>query len=240
MHSSLSLLSLLFACPCPLFCLLSSVSLFLPLSYVFSPFLPSHPHFQVSMFTAEDWHVGFILIPIQSSKTSLSTVIIGVYLLGGKRALPFLLGSYTRDAHSGLKRPFESQDWFIGAWSWVSWKMKMGFRSLRTRIEKIWRAHTLHNNYIMRNIFIYFCFLGPHLWHMEVLRFSNQSCSCHPTPQPQQHGIQAVPATYSTAHGYAISLTHWSRLGIKPASSWILVGFVTAESQWELSITRNL
>ena len=30
------------------------------------------------------------------------------------------------------------------------------------------------------------------------------------------------------------SLTYWTRPGIKPTSSWILVGFITAEPQWEL------
>ena len=35
-----------------------------------------------------------------------------------------------------------------------------------------------------------------------------------------------LPA-YATAHGNAASLTHWARPGIKPASSWILVGFLT-------------
>ena len=37
----------------------------------------------------------------------------------------------------------------------------------------------------------------------------NQSCSCRPTAQPQQHGIE-------------------------PASSRILVGFISSEPQWEL------
>ena len=32
------------------------------------------------------------------------------------------------------------------------------------------------------------------------------------------------------------SLTHWARPGIKPVSSWILVGFVTIEPRWELPI----
>ena len=32
------------------------------------------------------------------------------------------------------------------------------------------------------------------------------------------------------------SLNHWARSGIKPASSWILVGFVSAEPQWELLV----
>ena len=65
---------------------------------------------------------------------------------------------------------------------------------------------------------------------------SNQSYSCRPTPQPQQHRIQAASAsaTYTTAHGDTGSLPHWGGLGIESASSWILVGFITAEPQWEL------
>ena len=47
------------------------------------------------------------------------------------------------------------------------------------------------------------------------------------TPKPQQHRIQATPATYTTAPSSAGSLTHWARLGIKPESSWMLVRFVT-------------
>ena len=63
--------------------------------------------------------------------------------------------------------------------------------------------------------------------HMEVPRLrSNRSCSCQPTPQPQQQGIQAVSSTYTTAHGNARSLSRWARPGIKPPSSWMLVGFV--------------
>ena len=41
-------------------------------------------------------------------------------------------------------------------------------------------------------------------------------------------------ATYTTAHGKAGSLTQCLRPGIKPTSSWILVGFITTEAQWEL------
>ena len=39
--------------------------------------------------------------------------------------------------------------------------------------------------------------------------------------------IGAESATYTTAHGNTEWLTHWARPGIKPASSWILVGFVS-------------
>ena len=52
-------------------------------------------------------------------------------------------------------------------------------------------------------------FLGLLLWHMEVPgEGSNQSYSCLPTPQPQQRGIRAESAAYTTAHGNAGSLTH--------------------------------
>ena len=41
-------------------------------------------------------------------------------------------------------------------------------------------------------------------------------------------------ATDTTAQDNARSLTQWARPGIEPKSSWILVGFVTAEPQLEL------
>ena len=51
-------------------------------------------------------------------------------------------------------------------------------------------------------------------------------------PQRQQFQIWAASATNTTAH--ARSLTHWVRPGIGPATSWFLVGFVSAAPQWEL------
>jgi len=52
-------------------------------------------------------------------------------------------------------------------------------------------------------------------------------------PQPQQHQIQATSVTYTTALHNTRSVTHWTGPGIEPASSWILVRFVTVEPQWE-------
>ena len=44
--------------------------------------------------------------------------------------------------------------------------------------------------------------------------------------------------TYTTAaRGNAGSLTHWARPGIEPASSWILVGFISTLPQGELRKT---
>ena len=46
--------------------------------------------------------------------------------------------------------------------------------------------------------------------------------------------VGSASVTYTTAHSNAGCLTHLSRPGIEPVSSWIIVGFVTAEPQWEL------
>ena len=62
-----------------------------------------------------------------------------------------------------------------------------------------------------------FVFLGPHPRHTEVARLGVE--------------LELQLLAYATAHGNARSLTHWSRPGIEPASSWMVVGFVTAE-QW--------
>ena len=71
-------------------------------------------------------------------------------------------------------------------------------------------------------VFLPFLRLLP--WHMEVPRLGR--CSCQPMPEPQQWGIRAVSATYTTAHGNGGSWTHWARAGIEPATSWFLVVFV--------------
>ena len=46
------------------------------------------------------------------------------------------------------------------------------------------------------------------------------------TPQPQQRWIWAPSATYTTAGGNDRSLTYRERPGIKPTTSWFLVGFI--------------
>ena len=85
-------------------------------------------------------------------------------------------------------------------------------------------------------LFIYFfCFLWLHLWHMEAPRLGVKSeLQLTPlykiwtfTPQPQQHRLQASAVTLARPHGNTGSLTHWARPGIKLASSWILVRFLT-------------
>ena len=55
--------------------------------------------------------------------------------------------------------------------------------------------------------------------------------------------IQAASATYTTAHGNARSPTHWSRPGIKPASSWSqsdLLPLCRNGNSWEKDLSRHL
>ena len=63
---------------------------------------------------------------------------------------------------------------------------------------------------------------------------SSQSCCCQPRPEPQQRQIRALSVIYAIVHSNAGSLTHWSRPGIEPETSWFLVGFVSAVPRREL------
>ena len=47
-------------------------------------------------------------------------------------------------------------------------------------------------------------------------------------------GVKAASLTYTTSHFNAGSLTHQTRPGIKPPSSWILVKFISTEPQQKL------
>ena len=63
---------------------------------------------------------------------------------------------------------------------------------------------------------------------MEVLRLGVKSVTA-----TTRH-LQDSSATYTTAHGNAACLPHRARPGIQPASSRILVGFVSAVPPQEL------
>ena len=51
--------------------------------------------------------------------------------------------------------------------------------------------------------------------------------------------IRAASENHSAAHCNARSSTHWGRPGIEPASSWVLVRFVSAEPRQELRNQSN-
>ena len=68
--------------------------------------------------------------------------------------------------------------------------------------------------------FFFFFFLGLYPQHMEVLRPGVR--------------VELPLPTYTTAHSNARSTTHWTSPGIKPASSWILVRFISTAPQGKL------
>ena len=81
----------------------------------------------------------------------------------------------------------------------------------------------------------FFCLLGPYPWHMEVPRLGVESGLATAAGLHHSHNnVGSTSSTYTTAHRNTRSLTHWARPGIDPASSWILVGFISAAPQWEL------
>ena len=88
-------------------------------------------------------------------------------------------------------------------------------------------------------LFIYFfCFLGLHLWPMEVPRLGVKSATAAGLHHSHSNGgTWAASATYTTAHCNSGSLTDWARPGIEPTSSWILGGFAT---RWATTGTPNM
>ena len=88
-----------------------------------------------------------------------------------------------------------------------------------------------------------FFFWGGGLFRAAPLAYGSSQArgrmgavSFQPTSPPQQRQIWAAPEACTTAHGNSRSSTQWARPGTKPASLWILVGFVTEEPLWELQI----
>ena len=78
--------------------------------------------------------------------------------------------------------------------------------------------------------FLFFVFLGPHPQHIKVPRLGVElelQLPAHVTATAAWD--QTSSSTHTTAHANAESLTHWMKPRIEPASSWILVGFVTVE-----------
>ena len=78
-------------------------------------------------------------------------------------------------------------------------------------------------------LFFYFFLFraAPAAHESSWARGSNWSYTWKPTPEPQQRQIWAASVTFTAAHGNSRSLTRWARPRVKPASSWILAGFLT-------------
>ena len=74
------------------------------------------------------------------------------------------------------------------------------------------------------SFFFFFCLFFAISWATPVAYGGSQA----------RGQIRAVASGLHCSHSNVRCLTHWARLGIEPTSSWILVGFVTTESQGEL------
>ena len=82
-------------------------------------------------------------------------------------------------------------------------------------------SEEIHKNcWSSLHLILHFFGGGAYPWHTEVSRL----------------GVELGPQmpTYTTGHSNAGFLTHWSRPGIEPASSWIVIRFVSTAPQWEL------
>ena len=75
--------------------------------------------------------------------------------------------------------------------------------------------------------FLSFCLKGPScgIWRFPG-QGSNQSCSCWPTPQPQQHRIWASVWPIHHSSRPSQILNPLSEPGIKPETLWFLVGLI--------------
>ena len=90
-------------------------------------------------------------------------------------------------------------------------------------------------------LFWFFVFLGPHPWYMEVPGLGGHTASglCHSHSHSHSHAgselhLRPTPQLMATLY-----LWPSARSGIKPASSWILVGFISAAPQRELPVFLN-
>ena len=123
-------------------------------------------------------------------------------------------------------------------------RMGLGTRGLAEKASKSYnKCQSQHmENPIMKTIlynFFFFWSLWAYLWHMEVLKLGFKL----ELQLPAYTTVTALPDSSPVCdlhHSNSRSLTHWARPRIETTSPWMLVGFVTAESQWKLHILYNI
>ena len=96
------------------------------------------------------------------------------------------------------------------------------------------KNHPLLNSHFLFIFYFYFifCFLGLHLWHMKVPRLGVES-------ELQLPASTTVTATWDMSHICDLHCSSHQCPILNPLSkagdrTWILVGFISAEPQWEL------
>ena len=89
---------------------------------------------------------------------------------------------------------------------------------------------------VMICIFFFFlCLLGPHVGHVGVPRLGVK-LELQPSAYTTATAMWDLSLVFDLYHNpwQCWILSPLSEAGIEPASTWIVVGFVTAEPQWEL------
>ena len=108
---------------------------------------------------------------------------------------------------------------------WCTYSVPWNACTFKIQLWLFFKCESFIFYFYLLNLFFVFCLSGLHLQHMEVPRLGlNRSCSCQPTPEPQQCQSQAMSDLH---HSSWQGLTHWARPGIEPSNSWFLIGFVS-------------
>ena len=134
-----------------------------------------------------------------------------------------------------------SWGWWIVCPTYIEWVCMLDPELLYLRIFPSFVTGEQSGPMIIYTFFFFFCLFRtvPATYRGSQARglIGAVATSLHHS-QPQQRQIQATSTTYTTAHRNTRSLTHQARSGIKPASSWILDRFISAEPQQKLLHTH--
>ena len=109
----------------------------------------------------------------------------------------------------------------------LTWRVMVSVSIFLLSVPLFIMTNFTFHNHISTMFFLIFLFLFILLfWFFCLFRAAPTAYEGSQArgPEPQQQEIWAASATYTTAHGNASS-TPWTRPGIEPASSWMLVGF---------------
>ena len=93
-----------------------------------------------------------------------------------------------------------------------TWNIYFFYNDLREWVPLLWPFVRFRNvKYLLKKIFIYlfFCFLGPHLWHMEVPRLEVQL-------QLQLPAYATAIATWDLRHVCDLHWSSWQRQILNP------------------------
>ena len=126
------------------------------------------------------------------------------------------------------RTPYKDVDWR----NFKNTKKRSKIKSLCIEINGKNVIYSWEEIILTLNLFFFF-FLGPHLWHVEVPRLGVKSellLLVYTTATATQDLSHVCDLYHSSQQ--CQSLAHLSKARDRPASSWILVRFITAEPPW--------